>query len=363
MEAPWTIVDPPDLRIGAGSDDPSRRLYRVAGAVRLSDGTLVIAEGGLSELRWFGRDGGHLRTTRGTEGPNALVLLAGIFLLGGDSIAVLDRRFRRISFLDREGTFLGRTVFAVTRELPHPEPIMRFLDGSYFVLPRDPRIGDAGPTRIERLPLNVFRYLTEPATYERMATLEGREVVIGPTGGWYPGEVEPIGRSSRPFGRTTAVAADRTRWIVGNNDRYELDFRTPGGTTTLLARRSVKPRAVTAEDIEADRRVRLQRYGHPILRQRVAEAMERWPDPPPTMPAFGAEMKVDREGNLWVREYAAPEEERNDWSVFDESGVWLGVVTLPEGESILFIGGGHLLTSRETERGGVWVSLFRIDKP
>ena len=361
-ERPWRIVDPPELRLGGDPEDRVRWFERVVGVVRLSDGALVVAEASLSELRWFGSGGRHLRTTRGRDGPEALVLLAGMIPLGGDSLLVLDRRFRRVSILDREGSFVSRTVLEAPREVAHPEPITRFLDGSYLVLPRDPRVGDSGPIRTERLPLKVFRYSVDGGVRGTLAALEGREVVIGPTGRWYPGDVEPVSRIPRPFGRTTAVVADRSRWIIGNNARYELEYRTPEGETTLLVRRSVRPRVVTEEHVETDRGIRLRPYGHPVIRRRVSEAMDRWPPPPRTMPAFGSEMRADREGGVWVREYAPPGEERNDWSVFDAEGRWLGVLALPPGEAVAAIDGDRLLTVRDTESKGQIISLYRIDK-
>ena len=63
---------------------------------------------------------------------------------------------------------------------------------------------------------------------------------------------------------------------------------------------------------------------------------------PELLPPYSL-LRVDSEGNLWVAGYRVPGEENNDWSVFDTRGRWLGDVGLPEGLSVLDIGGDYLL--------------------
>ena len=53
----WTVAAEPILTIG-GADD--RADYRVSGAARLSNGRVVIANGGSSELKYFDRQGDDL---------------------------------------------------------------------------------------------------------------------------------------------------------------------------------------------------------------------------------------------------------------------------------------------------------------
>ena len=97
-EQPWVIEESPLFRIGDLSGQPEYELYRVSGAVRLSDGRLVIGNSGTSELRWYSETGEFIRSAGGAgEGPGEFSLLSVIIPIGGDSIAVGDPRLRRLS--------------------------------------------------------------------------------------------------------------------------------------------------------------------------------------------------------------------------------------------------------------------------
>ena len=106
-EQPWAIEESPLFRIGDLSGQPEYELYRVSGAVRLSDGRLVIGNSGTSELRWYSETSEFIRSSGGAgEGPGEFSLLSAVFPVGGDSIAVGDPRLRRLSIFDPQGEFV-----------------------------------------------------------------------------------------------------------------------------------------------------------------------------------------------------------------------------------------------------------------
>ena len=53
------LSEQPVVRIGALEGAPEYLLNRVQGATRLSDGTIVVANNGSSELRYYDRSGRH----------------------------------------------------------------------------------------------------------------------------------------------------------------------------------------------------------------------------------------------------------------------------------------------------------------
>src|SRR5688572_12148852 len=64
----WTVSAEPVLRIGL-LDGPREFLFdRIAGVTRLSDGTIVVLNAGDGQLRFFSRDGSHLRSVGGIGG-------------------------------------------------------------------------------------------------------------------------------------------------------------------------------------------------------------------------------------------------------------------------------------------------------
>lgn len=68
----WRVVPEPAVEIGAVEGEEAYQLHRVAGALRLGDGRIVVANGGTSELRYYGPDGRH-RHTAGGEGEGRTI--------------------------------------------------------------------------------------------------------------------------------------------------------------------------------------------------------------------------------------------------------------------------------------------------
>ncbi len=58
----WTLGTAPALSLGTVDGDPAHELFGVEDALRLDDGTILVANGGASEVRLFRRDGAHLAT-------------------------------------------------------------------------------------------------------------------------------------------------------------------------------------------------------------------------------------------------------------------------------------------------------------
>ncbi|WP_419943063.1 hypothetical protein [Candidatus Palauibacter sp.] len=58
------------MSIGTAGGDPAYELFRVGGAMRLSDGRIVVANAGTGELRVYDPDGIHLASWGGQgDGP------------------------------------------------------------------------------------------------------------------------------------------------------------------------------------------------------------------------------------------------------------------------------------------------------
>ncbi len=91
--AQWSVGSEPILAIGGADEREDYLLYDVAGAARLSDGRVVVANRGSSELKFFDADGTHLRTVAGEgDGPGELRGMMQLVHLPGDSLLVLSFR-------------------------------------------------------------------------------------------------------------------------------------------------------------------------------------------------------------------------------------------------------------------------------
>lgn len=61
----WELSERPRLDLGRLGGEEATQFHDVRGAVRLSGGRVVVANGGTGELRFFGPEGEHLLTTGG----------------------------------------------------------------------------------------------------------------------------------------------------------------------------------------------------------------------------------------------------------------------------------------------------------
>ncbi len=88
----WRVADRPTIDIGVVSGDAAYEFFRPLGAVRLSDGRIVVANRGTFELRYFDASGKHLVTAGGRGGgPGELMDMSWFSRTVGDSMVVYDR--------------------------------------------------------------------------------------------------------------------------------------------------------------------------------------------------------------------------------------------------------------------------------
>ena len=82
-----------------------------------------------------------------------------------------------------------------------------------------------------------------------------------------------------------------------------------------------------------------------------------------TFPAY-SNIKVDALGNLWVAEFKLPDEERDFalWTVFDRTGIALGLVETPPGLTIYEIGEDYILGRRIGELDVESVEVWQLDR-
>jgi len=134
LEVAWSDT----VRFGRAGDAEADAAYlfgAVMGAVRLSDGTVVVADMQAAALRMFAPDGTHLRTVGGRgQGPGEFVGIQGLRILPGDSIFVLDRG-TRWSLFEPGGTFVTSGYFDLTNWASDIYPDIEgvFADGSFFI--------------------------------------------------------------------------------------------------------------------------------------------------------------------------------------------------------------------------------------
>jgi hypothetical protein len=320
--AAWTVASQPALSIGSLDGPAETQLGRVTGVVRLRDGTIVVADDAAPALRFFDRDGRHLRSVgRRGSGPGEFEQIGGLWRFAGDSLAVWDLRQSRLSIFSPAGE-LVRTA------LPRPGPPGAFApmhgvfsDGS-FVLGSGMNMGEifAGGSRRFRDTVVLVRYGAEGRALDTIGRFPGdeRDAEVAGTGF----SLNPV-----PFGRRTFIAVSGRHGYVVAGDA-QVAVLEPGGRRSSILRQRSAPSPVTPEDISAFRQGTLA-AASPGDRPGVETRLRSLRYPETKAPFAGLE--VDDHDRAWLRVQDVPDGRASRWMVLSPTGELLARVELPPG--------------------------------
>lgn len=350
--AGWRLADTPALEIGLADGAAEYLLNRVQAAVRRADGTIILANGGTQEIRFYDAEGQHLRSVGGPGGgPGEFQRLVWMDVTRGDSILAYDLFAQRLSTFSPDGEFVRSVNLDGFESLPQLQSV--FEDGSLVVkVTRTEGMGGedgiattfatfhhASPTGA---PLEVL-YTGPP---ERAYQTSAR------SGGTMTMSVVP-----EMFGASAVGAAAGDSLFIGRNDRAELVILSSEGEERGRLRYSAEPRAVTDDMIAASDRAR----GRPTGSGPMDEALRNRPRAE-ILPFF-TDAIVDRSGNLWLHEHGIPgNDEPSRWLVFDAEGRLLGPVAMPEGFTPSYIDEQYVLGVSRDDFDVERVQLYPIEK-
>jgi hypothetical protein len=353
----WRI-GPELLRIGAGESADGEELHRVAGAVRLSDGSIVIADGGSAELRRYTADGRYVGSSGGAgEGPGEFRSLTWIGRTEGDSILAWDGRLLRVSVFSPGGEY-ARTYSPELEEELVGQRVVGATGEGRLVMTRgssfEPVGGVAG---IQRQPLTVWRIDPEGQIELSIGPFAGETVELRPARSG-----EGIIRTSVPFGATTHIGANSGRIHVSESGRFDIHVYGPDGMLERKIRRPADSLPVMASDLTAWIEAQLAPLP-PIadVRAGMRASFERV-TPADFIPLVQS-LVVDAEGNLWVESGRHAEDLLATYSVFDAGGAWLGDVTLDGGMEVLEIGDDFVIVLVRDELDVESVRLLALERP
>ena len=330
------------VSIGRSPED----FYGVRAGLRLSDGTIVVADGGSHELRFFSPAGTRIATIgRRGQGPTDFTQFTGLRRILGDTIVVLDARNARVSVLDSRGRML-ETISIEATPTDWSFPVFGvFRDGRMLIS------GPAGTAHFSGVPRRDYRGLvllsSEGELLGRVGSFPGDERISVTIP--QPGGVIVMPRYSPLFGRRSSVAVDADHFWFADGSSYEVAFYEPTGARLRVIRVRQPNLPVTPADIEAARRSRISSAYKETL---IAAA-------PTKMPAI-SRLEIDRTGRLWVEEYRHPEAPHARWSVFERSGGRIGFVLVLRDRRILEWGADYALTVREDSDGVEFVELLDL---
>ena len=349
-----TIVEEPLVRIGI-LDGPLEYIFGdVTGAVRLDDGSIVVADEQSHNVRRYDAAGRHLWTSgREGDGPGEYRGLRLLRDCPGAAITVFDWVLDRITEMDSGGNVVDMRSLNSAGVNPYGEPACS-ADGRlvFTPWPEDRRsVLDRAVGESWRWRMSLRYALGDGATVLRSGIPGAERTRIS------EGSVLPS-----YWGRSMVFAPGGTGVWYGTADNYELEHLDWTGRVTRIARWAGPDLAVTEEQVDRyrDYLMGLDRYADPEGRRRFE--LEVWPRRreylPDRFPAYEALLALP-DGGLWVRTHPwhAPGEELH---LLDRNGAWLRRLKMPSGSVLLDAGPDWVLISQRNEFDVPTVAVYEL---
>lgn len=305
--ADWVrLSGPVAVMIGDDSSRPGTEMFRVVEAIRLSDGRIVVADAA-DRVRLFDRAGRAVRQAGGAgDGPGEFRAIAWMQRLAGDSLLIMDRVSRRLTFLDPDLNVVRIRNIGV----PMVQYVGRFDDGTYAatisrLLPRRP----SDP--VVRQELRLGRYDEAGDLINHIATLPGAENLRFPSAGNIT--LMPT------FARRPRIVVDGDRVLVSTGEEFRVDvFTMDGGILAAHSASTAPPEIIPRSAIER------------AVGGRVSPSdLDAWPDDL-RYPSV-SDLQVDDGRKVWLAEFSVDESDPARYVVFGGNGEVLRRVEMPPG--------------------------------
>ena len=325
LRAPWLLDTVSVIDIGSQSADSTQEFSGFVIPVLLSDGRVVVANGGTSELRFFGPDGKWVKSVgRKGGGPGEFENLGWLDVSVGDTLRTYDWGLRRLSVFTAEGTFLRPVSLLTGGEVSSPRPLGMLRDGRLIALSQNAVTIESKPgAGRDTVPLFALDLIRGVA--DSLGRFPSHEHLIHTGKG-------SVSAGSLPFGKDLHVLVHGSRVYVGTADGPEVLVLGTNARVERVVRWPAASVPVTPADIEAYTEAASQEFGpgQEERRERFLLRLKQTPFPK-WKPAY-AGLLAGPEGSIWIRRYTEPDRSApTDFEVFDSTGRWLGGVRMPSG--------------------------------
>ena len=320
--ARWILDPDPAVDLTLSGTGPDHEFYRVRGMVRLSDGSVAVADGGSNEVRLYSDYGGFRGSAGGEgEGPGEFDRIWGLQRGRGDTLLALDQS-------DLVTVFAPNLTFVASARLaPFSEAIYDLDDGTMVVEAETMSLEIYEGGGLVRRPTVLWRFDPEDARIDSIGETAGNEEHVVVSG-------EHQGQTGTLFGKGVHIATHGGKIYHGRADAMEVEELTAAGDLVRILRIRDFPLILTAEQIRVERRAMLDEESVSWWRDIVARVPA-----PPTRPAYD-DIIADPTGALWLRPFRGRSELEGPetWQVIATDGMWLGGVEIPENFRVMDIG-------------------------
>ena len=315
----WSIDPEPLVDLTLTGTGPDHEFFRVRSPKQRPDGSLVLANRGSQQIRFYSPEGQFLGALGGPgEGPGEFSNLQRIELVA-DTVFALDwdgwvtvvspdmelvRTFRLPSNVDEIHSLGDGTLLAESGVTMEPE--------------------EAG-FQLIRPPTALVRFDLEGAWIDSISVRPGSESFELVSEDDYISGPALFGKASK----TTTLGL---RVFYGSSDLMQVEELDPAGDLSRIRRIPDYPLGLSGEQFDAERQAMYDDVfpeGMPVAPRfrRFMEAQTA----PATRPAFN-NMLVDASGAIWLELHrGVGEQDRpQEWLILDADGTWLGSIEVPD---------------------------------
>jgi hypothetical protein len=236
----WRASAQHALQIGELEGDPNYLFERIVDALRLSNGTIVVAMG--AELRYYDASGKYLLTAgRKGNGPGEFYRIEHLSLLPGDTVMAWDATRKRVWF-NASGKFVRQQTVLVTGAYNAQwalEQVWPLPNGKILVI-QNPR-GEAKP------PIGAL--VRPPSRFVIYNPKDRAMIVLGSYGGIAQVRTSD-GYQVQPIGPHTVALVNGDRIYIGDSAKPQIDEYSQDGAKLRTLELGVQPRAVTKAELD-----------------------------------------------------------------------------------------------------------------
>jgi hypothetical protein len=368
-ETRWRIAEQPSAVIGANiTGDSTREFGYIAGLYRLPGGAIAVVDAWAPAVMFFDTTGVLLgRIGKRGSGPGEFPSgeggsVGGTFTCGADTVFVRVAQ-RNAAYAPPDRYVRTITTDSITRV--HACAGNRLIGGLGYAPWR------TSPGRAT----DSIRF----AWFDRNGAMQSVIDTLPLEERDWVKAGEGVGYSTAPFSNLLAFAVNDDFFATSYGPGYEIEVRRIADMTSRIFRITGRERTIDDADVGKYREFALQRLRNEDERRRRETSLREADGKP--MPAFG-EMRYDRAGNLWAREYdhldavashdfsrylpkAKPPvlETSRRWLVFGPDGRYLGDLSLPPNFTVHEIGHDWILGVWRDELDVQSVRLYPLIKP
>ena len=349
----WTLAPDPRVTIGLMEGPQEFEFTRIISVLRLPDGRIVAANfTNPPNVRVYSPAGEHLSTFGGPgAGPGEFQAIAWIDLLSDDTLRVFDFWQARVTYFDLTGNLFGTMPLLEVAGSPMTTFVLApgFTGGD--LLARLNRLIPQDAQGRGRTFTPLVRVSRSGRALDTLVTIPDAEYHVAPDGDGNLVHFTP----------RSAALPSGDRMFVTTAEAYRIDEYTGDGVLRRSLRRTDPPRSVGPADVAALLDQRLERARSDAERVHLERSFNEVPHAD-MLPAYDRSILLDDIGNLWAKQYAAPRDSLANWDIFDESGRYLTVITVPLAFNIVDVGSDDVLGIWRDELGVESIRLYELQK-